>query len=471
MPQIQSNSPHLLAGLGQAGSAEAGEHCPGMVPQPRRGRAASPIRARDLLVTELLATRPPKPANVAAEAAAFYELATLMLGSPERAIQRFMELALELCDAGSAGLSVLAKAEDGSEIFRWDALAGQFASHVGGTTPRDFSPCGLCLDQAAPVLVSRPARLFTYFEQVEPPIIEGLIVPLYDAGGIPLATIWVVAHDDQHKFDIEHVRVMTQLAAQLVLALKILKQKSAGLAAELDKAKGLSQSKTRLLASVGHDLRQPLTVIMGVLEMIAARQGDPEWKLLAHAKAATARLARAFDLMMEVGRLDLNHIQPSARAYRLGKLFDELCNQHKGEAERKGIAFRVAAGNLTVLSDPELLGPILHNLVDNAIKYTDRGGVLVGCRRRRDHVLIQVCDTGRGIPSDMLSIIFDEYRQVAPLTSVGTGLGLFIAKQTADLLGHALTVRSALGRGTCFSIAVPLSSDAGQDLSKLGAPG
>ena len=459
MPQVQSNSPHLLAGLGQAGSAEAGEHCPRMVPQPRRGRTDSPIRATDLLVTELLATRPPKPANVAAEAAAFYELATLMLDSPERAIQRFMELALELCDAGSAGLSVLAEAEDGSEIFRWDALAGQFASHVGGTTPRHFSPCGLCLDQAAPVLISHPARLFTYFEQVDPPIIEALIVPLYDAGSVPLATIWVVAHDDHHKFDSEHVRVMTQLASQLVLALKILKQKPAVLAAELDKAEGISRSKTRLLVSVGHDLRQPLTVITGVLEMIAARPGDREWKLLAHAKAAATRLARAFELMMEVGRLDLNHVQPNVCPCPLVDLFDELRSQHREDAERKGIDLRVAASNLTVLSDPELLRAILHNLVDNAIKYTDRGGVLVGCRRRRDDVLIQVCDTGRGIPSDMLSIIFDEYRQVAPLTSVGTGLGLFIAKQTADLLGHALTVRSALGRGTCFSIVVPLRAE------------
>lgn len=459
MPQIQSNSPHLIAGSAQPGSAEAGEHCARILPQPRSGRADSRIRARDLLVTELLATRPPKPANVAAEAAAFYELATLMLDRPERAVQRFMELALELCDAGSAGLSVLAEAEDGSEIFRWDALAGQFASHVGGTTPRHFSPCGLCLDQAAPVLISRPARLFTYFEQVDPPIIEALIVPLYDAGSVPLATIWVVAHDDHHKFDAEHVRVMTQLASQLVLALKILKQKTAGLAAELDKAEGLNRSKTRLLASVGHDLRQPLTVIMGVLEMIATRPGDREWKLLAHAKAATARLARAFDLMMEVGRLDLDYVQPNVRPYRLGNLFDELRSQHREDAERKGIAFRVAGGNLTVLSDPELLGPILHNLVDNAIKYTDRGGVLVGCRRRGDHVLIQVWDTGRGIPADMLGIIFDEYRQVAPLTSAGTGLGLFIAKQTADLLGHALTVRSALGRGTCFSIAVPARAE------------
>ncbi len=429
-----------------------------MVPQTPGGRSESPISVSELLVTELLGTRSPQPPNVDAEAKAFYELATLMLDSPERAVQRFMELALELCDAGSAGLSVLTRAEDGSEIFHWDALAGQFASHVGGTTPRHFSPCGLCLDEAAPVLVSHPARLFTYFEEVDPPIIEALIVPLYDAGGVPLATIWVIAHDDQHKFDAEHVRVMTQLASQLVLALKILKQKSAGLAAELDKAEGISRSKTRLLASVGHDLRQPLTVIMGVLEMIAARPGDREWKLLAHAKAATTRLARAFELMMEVGRLDLNHVQPNVRPCRLVDLFDELRSQHGEAAERKGVGFRVAASNLTVLSDPELLGSILHNLVDNAIKYTDRGGVLVGCRNRGDHVLIQVWDTGRGIPSDMLSIIFDEYRQVAPLTSVGTGLGLFIAKQAADVLGHALTVRSAFGHGTRFSITVPLSS-------------
>ena len=252
---------------------------------------------------------------------------------------------------------------------------------------------------------------------------------------------------------------MTQLASQLVLALKILKQKPAVLAAELDKAEGISRSKTRLLVSVGHDLRQPLTVITGVLEMIAARPGDREWKLLAHAKAAATRLARAFELMMEVGRLDLNHVQPNVCPCPLVDLFDELRSQHREDAERKGIDLRVAASNLTVLSDPELLRAILHNLVDNAIKYTDRGGVLVGCRRRRDDVLIQVCDTGRGIPSDMLSIIFDEYRQVAPLTSVGTGLGLFIAKQTADLLGHALTVRSALGRGTCFSIVVPLRAE------------
>jgi signal transduction histidine kinase len=407
------------------------------------------------LVTGLLATRTPKPPDLAAEVTAFHELAELMLEQPERAVQRFVDLALKLCDAGTVGLSVVAKAEDGAEIFRWDALAGRLASYVGGTTPRHFSPCGLCLDAGAPVLVARPGRVFNYFNQVEPAIIEALIVPLYDAGRIALATIWVVAHDDQHKFDAEHVRIMTQLAAQLVLALKIAEERKSGLGAQKDRAEELNRSKTRLLAAVGHDLRQPLTVIMGVLQMVAARQGDRDWKLLAHAEAATARLARAFDLMMEVGRLELGNVQPNVRPRTLRGLFDELRDEYRLEAERKGLAFRVVASDLTVLTDPDLLGSILHNLVGNVVKYTERGGVLVGCRRRANHALIQVWDTGRGIPADMLSLVFEEYQQLAPLSSTGTGLGLSIVKRTADLLGHSLDVHSTLGRGSCFTVEVP----------------
>jgi hypothetical protein len=249
---------------------------------------------------------------------------------------------------------------------------------------------------------------------------------------------------------------MTQLAAQLVLALKISEQRRGGLIAQRDRAVELNRSKTRLLATVGHDLRQPLTVITGILDMLSGRQGTRDWKLLAHAETAIARLARAFDLMMEVGRLELGNVQPNIRPTNLGSLFDELRDEHRKDAERKGFAFRVVSSDLIILTDPELLGSILHNLVGNAVKYTDRGGVLVGCRRRGDHVLIQVWDTGRGVPGDMLGLIFEEYQQLAPLSSPGTGLGLSIAKRTADLLGHMLAVRSTVGRGSCFSVAVPV---------------
>ena len=149
------------------------------------------LSPEDVLATEELLARPRKAPDFAAEVAAFRELSVLMATDPARAIQRFLEIALALCGAGSSGLSVLAQNDKGEPIFRWDALAGAFAPFVGGTTPRDFSPCGLCLNRDTTILVSRPARVFRYFEAAEPAIVEGLIVPVHGADGAPLGTLWV----------------------------------------------------------------------------------------------------------------------------------------------------------------------------------------------------------------------------------------------------------------------------------------
>ena len=102
--------------------------------------------------------------------------------------------------------------EDGpdGEIFRWHALAGKLAAYAGGTTPRDFSPCGSCLDAGKPMLYEYPARRFTYFAQLDTPIVEGLVIPIY-AAGAAVATIWIVSHDRDRGFDAEDVRIMTSL--------------------------------------------------------------------------------------------------------------------------------------------------------------------------------------------------------------------------------------------------------------------
>ena len=178
------------------------------------------LKPPDVLITHELASRPRRKPDLAAEASAFRELSVLMLASPGRAIQRFLDLALDLCAAGTAGLSLLEK--DGAEAhFRWDSMAGALASHVGGTTPRDFSPCGLCLDVGRTILLRRPFQVFEYFNAAPEPLMEGLIVPLYDTGGSALGTLWVVHHDPARHFDAEDARVMEQLAVQLVLALKL----------------------------------------------------------------------------------------------------------------------------------------------------------------------------------------------------------------------------------------------------------
>ncbi|HYG27323.1 MAG TPA: HWE histidine kinase domain-containing protein, partial [Caulobacteraceae bacterium] len=178
---------------------------------------ADPLTPADLLVTDELARRPHKDADLAGEVAAFHDLAAITLDSPQRALQRFMELAIALTGAGSAGLSLV---DQGAGEFVWEVLAGVYAEHVGGRTPLDFSPCGLCLGEAKTILIDRPARIFDYFNAVTPGIVEGLIVPLYDTGRRELGTLWVVSHDEGTRFCATDARIMEQLAVQLVLALK-----------------------------------------------------------------------------------------------------------------------------------------------------------------------------------------------------------------------------------------------------------
>jgi signal transduction histidine kinase len=110
-----------------------------------------------------------------------------------------------------------------------------------------------------------------------------------------------------------------------------------------------------------------------------------------------------------------------------------------------------------VVSDARMLSTILHNFVGNAVKYTDHGGIVVGCRRRASEVWVEVHDSGSGIPADKLETIFGEFQQLHPVRE-GFGLGLWIARSTADALGHKVSVRSIVGKGSRFRIIIPVSS-------------
>jgi len=178
------------------------------------------ILPHDLLITKQVGERPRRPINPRREAEVARELSGLMLTDPRAAVGRFLDLAIELCGAGSAGLSLLGLKDD-AEVFHWTALAGEYAAHVGGTTPRHFSPCGLCIEAGRTIALSWPGRVFSYFNAVDPPIVEGLIVPLYDGEQHPLGTLWVVHHDERRGFCPDDVRIMESLAVQLALALKL----------------------------------------------------------------------------------------------------------------------------------------------------------------------------------------------------------------------------------------------------------
>lgn len=162
----------------------------------------------DVIITSELSRRPARVPDHAAESRALVTLAQTMTESPQRVFQKLVDFALELCRAGSAGISVWDPAEP--NLFRWRATAGAYAGYVGGTMPRDFSPCGTVLDRNTCLLMAEPVRAFPYIAELSTPVREVLLVPFYQADA-PVGTIWVVAHDDTDHFDAEDERIVTSL--------------------------------------------------------------------------------------------------------------------------------------------------------------------------------------------------------------------------------------------------------------------
>jgi PAS domain S-box-containing protein len=164
---------------------------------------------KSMLSTAELSRRPSRAPDYEAENRALVTLAQEMAASPDGILQKLADTALSLCRAHSAGLSLL---EDGDlrRRFHWRAIAGQWSPHVNGGTPREFGPCGTVLDRNVAMICSRPERDFPYWADVKPVLEEGLLIPFYIKGEA-LGTIWVVAHDASRRFDLEDLRVMTNL--------------------------------------------------------------------------------------------------------------------------------------------------------------------------------------------------------------------------------------------------------------------
>jgi PAS domain S-box-containing protein len=165
---------------------------------------------RSITSTAELCQRPSRPPDYAAENRSLVALAQQLAASPDGILQKLADTALDLCRAHSAGLSLLEEG-DQKRNFHWRAIAGQWAPHRGGGTPRDFGPCGTVLDRNAAQLLSHPELDFPYFGEVTPCVEDGLLIPFYIAGEA-VGTIWIVAHDGTRRFDAEDLRVMTNLA-------------------------------------------------------------------------------------------------------------------------------------------------------------------------------------------------------------------------------------------------------------------
>ncbi|MFN7140980.1 MAG: GAF domain-containing protein [Limisphaerales bacterium] len=181
---------------------------------------------KDVLITDQLERRCFRAPNLTAENQAMHDLAQHLSDPAPKSLKRLLQTGMQLCEAGTAGISLLETNPEQGQIFRWIALAGKLEMHVGGWTPRDHSPCGVTLDQCEPQLFSWPERYFEYFAGVQPPIVEGLVVPFFD-GEVPWGTIWIVSHNEKTSFDIEDVRLLRSLSGFTSAILRLMGYTSA----------------------------------------------------------------------------------------------------------------------------------------------------------------------------------------------------------------------------------------------------
>jgi len=228
----------------------------------------------------------------------------------------------------------------------------------------------------------------------------------------------------------------------------------------LENANRDCSARSRLLAAASHDLRQPLQAIGLWVELLQDQTHDFEARAILRKIQETSRGAeRILDALLDVTKLDLGVIGVNVTDFAVADLLEQVAITFGPLAKERHVALRVLKSSAIARSDPVLLERILFNFVGNAIQYSSRGGVLVGCRRGKDCLPFEVWDTGPGIPQDRLEDIFEEFVQLDTAgrerSHAGVGLGLSIAKRTAGLLGHPIQVSSSLGKGSCFRVDVP----------------
>jgi signal transduction histidine kinase len=231
-------------------------------------------------------------------------------------------------------------------------------------------------------------------------------------------------------------------------------------------------AKSRFLAAASHDLRQPLHALNLFLEQRRSQTDQVERaRLDAQIAAAVAAMNELFNSLLDISKLDAGVLAPSISEFPIDQLLKRIATTFVATARESGLRLRVVSSGAWVRSDFILLERILLNLVSNAVRYTERGGVVVGCRHRDGRLRIDVCDSGIGIPENQRQEIFGEFYQLdGGASRGGLGLGLAIVERLCGLLDHPIQLASRVGRGSRFSILVP-SAPARATQESLDAPG
>lgn len=290
------------------------------------------------------------------------------------------------------------------------------------------------------------------------PMSLGLIAALLWQGG-PAALFMAACAVMNLGLVLHFGRMQQQLMAQALVARFEKEDLAERLVEQAQVARRANEAKTRFLAAASHDLRQPMhaiTLFGSVLEK--GLQHHPMHVNATRLMHAVDALGSSLGSMLDVSRLDAGAIAPVVVATPINPILRRLSQTFAAVADERGLQLRLRATPLWVRTDPELLRRMLANLVENALKYSRAGGVLVVARARGDTVWIEVRDTGIGIDPIHQQAVFQEFFQIdnpGRDRSRGLGMGLSIVQRLGRLLGHELQLRSHPGRGTCFRIIAP----------------
>lgn len=440
------------------------------------------VPLESILCTEELHRRPARPPDYETESRALAAMAKALADSPETVLQTIAEKMLEVFQCGSAGFSLLTK--DGQRFYR-AAIAGAWKPHLGGGTPRGFGPCGDVLDCDAPLLFRHWELRYPCLLEAAPMVEEGLLVPFYIERKA-VGTIWVISHDDRRKFDAEDLRLLESLglfasgAYQALKSVGAREQSHAAINLMEDAVQSRQEAeainmalresdrrKGEFLAMLAHELRNPMAAISNAVQIL--RHTDADVRTVQWASEILDRQAkhmvRQVDDLLDVSRIGQGKIELRKERIELATIVNHAIEAARPLCESLSHELRVTLppDSIYLDGDPVRLVQVLDNLLNNACKFTDKGGrIWLTVEQADGKAVIRVRDTGIGIAAGQLDRIFEMFTQLD--TSLersrhGLGLGLTLVKYLVDMHGGTVEAHSAgLGRGSEFVLHLPVVS-------------
>jgi signal transduction histidine kinase len=449
---------------------------------PAQAPQREPVKLEDVLITSQLYLRPQKPRDPREAAESIQRLARVMARKPHKLVATLLEMALRLCGAGTAGISLLEERPDAEPVFRWTHLAGVLEGYVGKVKPKDLSPSSVCLDLGSPQLFSHPARYFEYFRDLNPPIVETLIFPLPIGDDIQ-GTLWIVSHDENVKFDSEDVRLMTALSEFTSCGLHLLESIEAERAArkeredEIEARKRtetlLRQTQSEMEAVIDDRTSQLRQLSARVISLqdeerrrIARELHDSAGQYLAAIEMNLSGLKQSAHLEESLGRQVSDTLELANRCTSEIRTISYLL--HPPLLDEMGLAsalgwyvegFSERSGIRVELDVPRSLGrlpreteTVLFRVVQQSLANIHRhsGSHVAKIRMEADaeSVMVEICDEGRGIEPETLKG-FDAGKRLI-------GVGIAGMRERVRVMGGHFSIRSGKD-GTSIEVRLPLA--------------